>query len=51
MAEEMTIFEDITNRTGGNIYISAVGPVRTGEINFYQKIYGFDRFTAYQRRI
>lgn len=37
MAEEMTIFEDITNRTGGNIYISAVGPVRTGKSTFIKK--------------
>lgn len=37
MTEEMTIFEDITNRTGGNIYISAVGPVRTGKSTFIKK--------------
>ena len=37
MVEEMNIFEDITNRTGGNIYISAVGPVRTGKSTFIKK--------------
>lgn len=41
MAEEMTIFEDITNRTGGNIYISAVGPVRTGKSTFIKKFMDF----------
>ena len=31
------IFEDISYRTGGNIYISAVGPVRTGKSTFIKK--------------
>ena len=35
--EDINIFEDITNRTGGNIYISAVGPVRTGKSTFIKK--------------
>lgn len=35
--EEMSIFEDISTRTGGNIYISAVGPVRTGKSTFIKK--------------
>lgn len=35
--EELTIFEDISTRTGGNIYISAVGPVRTGKSTFIKK--------------
>lgn len=35
--EETSIFEDISSRTGGNIYISAVGPVRTGKSTFIKK--------------
>ena len=35
--EDVTIFEDISSRTGGNIYISAVGPVRTGKSTFIKK--------------
>lgn len=35
--EETNIFEDISSRTGGNIYISAVGPVRTGKSTFIKK--------------
>ena len=35
--EDVTIFEDISRRTGGNIYISAVGPVRTGKSTFIKK--------------
>lgn len=35
--EEINIFEDISSRTGGNIYISAVGPVRTGKSTFIKK--------------
>ena len=34
---ENSIFEDISSRTGGNIYISAVGPVRTGKSTFIKK--------------
>lgn len=35
--ENYSIFEDIANRTGGNIYVSAVGPVRTGKSTFIKK--------------
>lgn len=35
--ENFDVFQDITNRTGGNIYISAVGPVRTGKSTFIKK--------------
>ena len=41
-----SIFEDISNRTGGNIYISAVGPVRTGKSTFIKKFKIF-RLTIY----
>lgn len=35
--ENFDVFEDIANRTGGNIYISAVGPVRTGKSTFIKR--------------
>lgn len=35
--ESFNIFEDIANRTGGNIYVSAVGPVRTGKSTFIKR--------------
>lgn len=35
--DDINIFEDISCRTGGNIYISAVGPVRTGKSTFIKK--------------
>ena len=28
--DQVSVFEDIAHRTGGNIYIGVVGPVRTG---------------------
>ncbi len=33
----MNIYEDIALRTGGNIYIGVVGPVRTGKSTFIKK--------------
>lgn len=47
--EDVTIFEDISSRTGGNIYISAVGPVADREIDIYQKVYGFGGTAAHYR--
>lgn len=35
--EYFDVFQDIANRTGGNIYISAVGPVRTGKSTFIKR--------------
>lgn len=34
------IYNDISRRTDGDIYIGVVGPVRTGKIYIYKKIYG-----------
>ena len=34
---ESTIYQDIANRTGGDIYIGVVGPVRTGKSTFIRK--------------
>ncbi len=33
-----TIYQDIAKRTGGDIYIGVVGPVRTGKSTFIQKL-------------
>lgn len=34
---ENSVFKDIAGRTGGNIYIGVVGPVRTGKSSFIKK--------------
>ena len=33
-----TIYSDIAKRTGGNIYIGIVGPVRTGKSTFIKRV-------------
>lgn len=33
----MSIYKDIAQRTGGDIYIGVVGPVRTGKSTFIKK--------------
>lgn len=35
--EDFSVYRDIKNRTGGEIYIGVVGPVRTGKSTFIQK--------------
>lgn len=35
--EKYNIYEDIANRTGGDIYIGVVGPVRTGKSTFIKR--------------
>ncbi|MBR2903924.1 MAG: stage IV sporulation protein A, partial [Clostridia bacterium] len=35
--EEYGVYEDIANRTGGDIYIGVVGPVRTGKSTFIKR--------------
>ncbi|MBR2724044.1 MAG: hypothetical protein IKB72_01195, partial [Ruminococcus sp.] len=35
--EQRNIYQDIANRTGGNIYIGVVGPVRTGKSTFTKR--------------
>ncbi|BED92265.1 MAG: stage IV sporulation protein A [Candidatus Improbicoccus pseudotrichonymphae] len=37
MEENNNIYQDISVRTGGNIYIGVVGPVRTGKSTFIKK--------------
>ena len=35
--EHQTIYQDIAERTGGDIYIGIVGPVRTGKSTFIKQ--------------
>ena len=35
--EKNKIYKDIATRTGGDIYIGVVGPVRTGKSTFIKK--------------
>ncbi len=35
--EHYSVYEDIANRTGGDIYIGVVGPVRTGKSTFIKR--------------
>ena len=37
---ENQIYDQISSRTGGDIYIGVVGPVRTGKIHIYQAVHG-----------
>ena len=37
MAEKSGIYQDIATRTGGDIYIGVVGPVRTGKSTFIKR--------------
>ena len=45
------IYKDIQARTGGEIYIGVVGPVRTGKVNLCQKIYGNCSIAQYGRTV
>ncbi len=35
MDENLKLYQDIAERTDGDIYVGVVGPVRTREVNFY----------------
>ncbi len=35
--ENYSIYEDVSNRTGGDIYVGVVGPVRTGKSTFIKR--------------
>lgn len=37
LMENYSVYEDIANRTGGDIYIGVVGPVRTGKSTFIKR--------------
>lgn len=43
--EEYQVYQDIKARTNGEIYIGVVGPVRTGKIHIYKKIYEPDGYS------
>jgi hypothetical protein len=45
--ENLEIYEDIANRTDGDIYVGVVRPSKNRQIYFYQKLYGFSGFTKY----
>ena len=38
--ENFQIYRDIQARTGGDIYIGVVGPVRTRKIHLYPQVHG-----------
>lgn len=38
--ENFGLYQDIAQRTEGDIYVGVVGPVRTRKINIYKKVYG-----------
>ena len=42
--ENFQVYRDIQARTGGDIYIGVVGPVRTGKSTFIRQIYGTGGF-------
>ena len=37
--EQFDLYNDIAQRTGGEIYIGVVGPVRTGKSTFIKKFW------------
>ena len=45
--ENLGLYQDISKRTDGDIYVGVVGPVRTRKINLYKKIYGFTCYSKY----
>lgn len=49
MDKEFHLYNDIRERTGGEIYIGVVGPVRTGKIYLYQTFYGCAGTAKYGR--
>ena len=40
-SREFNLYRDIKNRTGGEIYIGVVGPVRTGKSTFIKRYGGY----------
>ena len=37
MEEQFDVYQDIRERTGGDMYIGVVGPVRTGKSTFIKR--------------
>ena len=48
--ERYDIFRDISERTGGSIYIGVVGPVRTGKSTFIKRFMDLLVLAQHQRR-
>ena len=49
--EHQTIYQDIAERTGGDIYIGVVGPVRTGKSTFIKRFMETLVIPEYHERI
>ena len=45
----MNVYQDIAQRTNGDIYIGVVGPVRTGKSTFIKKIHGNAGIAQYSK--
>ena len=45
------IYKDIAERTGGDIYIAVAGPVRTGEIDLHQAVFGVAAAAPHGKRV
>ena len=48
MNKNLKLYQDISERTDGDIYVGVVGPVRTRKIYIYQKFYGFTCHSQYR---
>lgn len=45
--EERNVYQDISRRTDGDVYIGVVGSRQNGKIYIYKKVYGFACPTQY----
>lgn len=45
--ENLGLYQDIANRTEGDIYVGVVGPVRTRKIYIHKAFYGFACYSKY----
>lgn len=43
------IYQSIAQRTGGDIYLGVVGPVRSGKSTFIKRFFGTDAFAAHSK--
>ena len=49
--ENLEIYEDIANRTDGDIYVGVVRTSKNRKINIYKKLYGFTSYTKHSKYI
>ena len=49
--ENLEIYEDIANRTDGDIYVGVVRTCKNWEIYIYKKLYGLISNTKYSKYI